>query len=523
MTLNNMINFSVSNVELIDSMNNSLFQKIRVKAFASGENSHTLPIKEDVLKRGAKTIYNKPILWRYNKYTDDAMAHEKDEVACGFVPEFEDNQIIFSKENGKTYITINALIWTRYCGRLIEIFKRDNLEKAVSIEIAYIGKDPEFGERPDVKDFVIAGITILGDFFEPACEGCKAELIEFSKDKADYLDSIDFAKNSIKINNTKDVAVDGSWTNPRRKLFNPIVKAPNKRALLKEAYLVGDYSSENPEITKFKYPHHVIKDGELVVHIRGLEAAFQRASQQNIVTGNVKAHLLRHYRELGLNTENFSEFNINKEQFDLYFSDLLSREESVGGSCMKNMKEEVMEKCDNKLIEESCEKKEDMSIAEEKSCKMDCDYEDDHKEHEDEKEIEKDDDIEELKKKIRELKDRIHELEHDNEVYMTKIKEMKDDEELKKFKEEALEEKRKEEEMRQMDKVMCDIENRGNNMTDEDKKELMSKIKDFPSIDAWANFAKAQVFDRVENMDGITRIGLPHSEKKFTGSIWDRL
>lgn len=62
-----------------------------------------------------------------------------------------------------------------------------------------------------------------------------------------------------------------------------------------------------------KYPHHVIKDGKLVVSISGVQAAFQRASQQGIVEGDVKAHLLRHYRELGLNEENFQE----KEERDL--------------------------------------------------------------------------------------------------------------------------------------------------------------------------------------------------------------
>ena len=73
-------------------------------------------------------------------------------------------------------------------------------------------------------------------------------------------------------------------------------------------------NSKDSTMSDHKYPHHVIKNGELVIHKDGLEAAFQRASQQGIVNGGIKAHLLRHYRELGLNTENFSEFNMTYKQ-----------------------------------------------------------------------------------------------------------------------------------------------------------------------------------------------------------------
>jgi hypothetical protein len=101
---------------------------------------------------------------------------------------------------------------------------------------------------------------------------------------------------------------------------------------------------------------------------------------------------------------------------------------------------------------------------------------------------------------------------------------MADYAELKKFKEDTLAKEKREEEMAQMNAVMSDIENRGVKMSEDEKKELMDRVAEFSSMDAWANFAKAQVFDRVENIEGVLKIGMPFSNKKKTSnSIWDRI
>lgn len=525
--MSNIYKFSVDNVQWMEEVNNELFRKLRIRAFATGENSHTLPVDEEVLKRGAQTIYDKPVLWRYSKYFDDALGHEPDEVPCGFIKECKENPIRFEKDMDKLFIVIDALIWTKYCGKLIEIFERDDMRKDVSIEIAVVEDESLDLEKPKIEDFVVAGITILGEHINPACKGCRAELLEFSEDKEKYLHSLEF-EDAIAIDNSKESAVNGAWSNPRRKLFNPISKASNSKALLKEAYLIGDFSTDEPEITKFKYPHHVIRDGKLVIHQRGLEAAFQRASQQGIVSGAVKSHLLRHYRELGLTTENFSVFNISKEEFDLYFACDFSNNainESAGESVMEEMvknqeetvveESEVKEACNKEEMEkpqEEVQEAETVPAEEETVIKHEDDEDEDH---------DGEDSVEDLKKEISELKSKIESLEADNAAYMEKVNSMCDYNELKAFKENTEAEKAREAEMAQMQKVMSDIEKRGVTMSDEEKNELLSKVKEFSSVDAWANFAKAQVFDRVENIDGIVRIGLPFANPKPKSSIWD--
>ena len=542
--MNDVLKFSVDNIELMDNIEKSLFRKVKIKAFATGENAHTMPIEEEVLRRGANTVYNKPILWKYNPYFDDAMGHEIDEVPCGFVPKSEDNPVTFEEHNGKLYIVIYALLWTRYCGRLIEIFNRDEMKKDVSVEIAVIEDNSEEYEKTKIQDFVIAGITLLGEIINPACKGCDAELLEFSEDQKKYLNEMEFAENAITIDNSKESAVDGGWSNPRRKLFNPISKASNSKSLLKEAYLIGDYDSSEPEITKFKYPHHVIRDGKLVIHQRGLEAAFQRASQQGIVSGNVKSHLLRHYRELGLNTENFAEFNISEEDFKSYFMDNLMSE-SAGDLNMADEKkvEEVKETegteemaCD-KSEEMACENTEDMACEnKEEMCNAPVVKEEDDVDDEEDKEDEDDDgeeehkeddteemSVEEMACKLREFTEKIQKLEEENKAYMSQIESMCDYEELKKFKADTEERQAREKEMAEMEQVMSEIEGRGISMSEEDKNEFMSKLKEFSSIDAWSNYVKAQAFDRAENVDGFVKIGLPYNTSKRTGSIWDEI
>lgn len=485
--------FAMDSVEFVDSAEKSLFRHMRIKAFASGENTWTLPVDEDVLKRGADTIYNKPILWKYNKYTDDANTHDLDEVPCGFIPKEEDNPVTFEQsEDERLFIVINALIWTKYCGRLIEIFKRDDYRKSVSIEIIVNADEPAFGEKPEIKDFVVAGITILGELIDPACKGAEATLLNFSaedfdKDKESYLQEVSFA-DSIEIDNSIESAISGTWHNPRRALFTPIVNASNKESLLKEAYLVHG-NPDDPIMADYKYPHHVIRNGKLVLHEDGVKAAFSRAAQQGIVSGDVKEHLLRHYRELKLDTENFAELI----------------KESAG---VKNMGDEkkILD-----VIEGFIEKIKDKIEVENEECEHDCEYFD--------KVFNK------VCEACKKMAEDLEAVKADNEAYMAKVEAMADYEELKKFKEDTLEKEAKEKEMAQMQEVMADIEKRGVEMSDKDKEELIGKFATFSSIDAWTNFVKATMFDKVEKFDDVVRIAdtSTHEGQKSSGSIWDKI
>lgn len=136
----------------------------------------------------------------------------------------------------------------------------------------------------------------------------------------------------LKINNDKEHAVSsGGWKDPGAKLYDQLLNAfycdgdipTDSKELekkikegkylqwndfLKEAYLVAPvkgiknspYGVTPYSRSECKYPHHVIRNGELVVSIPGLKAAYSRAKQMGVFSGELKAHLERHYKELGI-------------------------------------------------------------------------------------------------------------------------------------------------------------------------------------------------------------------------------
>ena len=126
---------------------------------------------------------------------------------------------------------------------------------------------------------------------------------------------------SIEIKNDKEDAVGGDWSDPQAGLLDKLLEASNHPSLVKEAYLVVDgEDSGNLSINDVHYPHHVIREGNLVVHIRGVQAAFSRAKSQGL-TGEPIAHIKKHYRELGLNMENFAEFGLEEEDLKVLLAD----------------------------------------------------------------------------------------------------------------------------------------------------------------------------------------------------------
>lgn len=530
----------------LDNKRKQLFRKVRIKAFASGENAHTLPVDVEVLKKGARTIYNAPVIWDYNPYLDDSSTHTPDQTIVGFVPEI-DNPIEFLEEDNKVFLVVNALLWTKYTGRLIPIFERDGFEKDVSIEMDCKCYETDAGDV--INDYYITGITILGEYVNPAVKGCKAEMIEFAEAQDEYNNMLTFAEDSISINNTKEAAVNGSWENPRRKLLKPILEASNKKALLNEAYLIPDL--DNPTTTNCKYPHHVVRDGKLVIHIAGLKAAFSRAAQQGIVKGKVKSHLLKHYHALGLNTENFAEFGFSQEEFSLYFSD-----EREGDNDMEdNKKFAEIEKQeeekevknadttpnDEKKPEDTEEKmantdsnEDNTSEEEDKKMAGDTSDENDKSDDSEDEKSDEDDDKKKMAKceakcaelecKCAELEKKCAELEEDNKAYMAKCEAMSDYEQLKEFKCAADAKAEKDKKMAEMNEVFSELASKGFAMSDTQKKELEKKFAEYDNIDGFRNYAKAFAFDAMDAVttDGEIRMSYPTQDTQIV-DIWDKI
>lgn len=550
--------FGIDDVNVIEDDDRFAITKIR--AFAEKENSHTQPISFDSLKMTANTIYNVPVVVEFTDWNDDGIGtHSKAEIPVGFVYS-ENNPVTFEydEERDKNFLTIKALIWKNYSKNIVDIIHSSNDRKKVSVEMTTTDyQDNGPFDKPDVYSWKYQAITILSDQVAEACKGSNVQLVKFSEDKENYIKE-NFA-DKITIDNSKESATSGEWSNPGQKLFKPITEASNAKSLLKEAYLIGDFSDNDYEITKFKYPHHVIRDGKLVVHKDGLQAAFSRAAQQGIVKGDVKSHLLKHYHELGLDTENFAEFGFSEEEFNQYFAEDYKQDEGENVEEEKKVteaeatepekeEEAKVEEAEATETEEKTEEKveeADETVTEPCNTEMGCDKKmadgednkendteetsDDSKEPDEETEDEKEEDkkeemsLEEAMAEISTLTAENEKLKKDNEAYMAKFEAMSDYEDLKAFKFAAEEKEKQEANMVKMCEVLDEISEKGVEMSEDERNAYIAKFSEYDSVAAWSNMVKAAEFDRVSAPSGnIHKIGLPYGEKKkSTGSIWD--
>jgi len=181
------LRFAVENVELIEESNDSQFATLKIDAFASGNNRHSLYVSEDTLRKTAKTILEKPIIWEYSRAKDDATTHSDNQIICGFIP--KDSPIEFKElEDSRIMMSIVGKLWVRYAGKMTDIFKRDK-SKSVSVEMEVLEENEtsNFG-IPELLSYCYQGITVLGESVLPAIRNAKADLVAFaSKEQEEYL------------------------------------------------------------------------------------------------------------------------------------------------------------------------------------------------------------------------------------------------------------------------------------------------------------------------------------------------
>jgi hypothetical protein len=198
------LKFSVEDISLKEEIENSQFVRARIKAFASGQNSHGIPVLESALTNAESTIFEKPLVWMYSQKEDDALGHETDEVPCGFVPRQGANISYERADDGRLFFCVDVLIWRYYSGKILEIFKQTDGKKAVSVEIQILEMANNEDNVQCIADFCYLAITILGEKFVPAIKGAEVQIIEFSNDKVKVEEILQKTFSDIKIKEKED-------------------------------------------------------------------------------------------------------------------------------------------------------------------------------------------------------------------------------------------------------------------------------------------------------------------------------
>jgi hypothetical protein len=332
---------------------NPQFLRTRIKVFAFGVNRNNSKITPQAFEKAKNTIFNIPVVAKYTDENDkygekgDLEGHntylttdddgnwiiKTDTYPIGVVSTqanitYEEvNEGTEENPDIKTYVVVdNVFLWKRYeATQKIQSWLEQGIVPNVSMEIDEIEGHYSKDEGCFViESFIFSAICALGSNVEPCFP--KASIEQYSHQTfedafyemlkqlkaslekgGDKMDFEDKSGEKIEIDNSKESAVmDGSWGDvDKTKLRKEIVAASNAASLVKEAYLIVDEGWEDAPSESLHYPHHVIKDGKLVVHKEGVEAAYARLMQNDPNNEKAIKHIKKHYKELGLDMSNF--------------------------------------------------------------------------------------------------------------------------------------------------------------------------------------------------------------------------
>lgn len=175
---------------------------LKIKVCSSGDNAHELFIENEALYDATQSILGKPVVAKYNKWTQDAMGHEDEEVPIGFIL-CNQEPLYVQEEDGSISLIVYAILWKAYFPEMFNLFleKKENGEdplKKVSMEIYINEIELDENDQTHVKKFRYKGVTMLGDEYTPACELAHAEMVTFEQraKRAEFL----FSKEMVRKN-----------------------------------------------------------------------------------------------------------------------------------------------------------------------------------------------------------------------------------------------------------------------------------------------------------------------------------
>jgi hypothetical protein len=180
------VDFEIESLEIVDENPDSQFATAKIRAFSSGANRHNMTCSEDVLRKTAPTIYNKPILYTLDYMKSDFNTHSDADrsLIAGFI--CPDSSSFDNLPDGRMSLNVLAKFWKRYSQKVIEIFKKSINGKKVSVEMELTDFNEDENGWIEMKDFIYSGVCLLGDSISEASPGANIQMLSFAKEKSDY-------------------------------------------------------------------------------------------------------------------------------------------------------------------------------------------------------------------------------------------------------------------------------------------------------------------------------------------------
>lgn len=568
-----LVNFEAEDIQQIqyDDYDEKEFAIARVGYLSTRPNAHHLEISEDVLRDCAGTVLGKWMVAKMNYLGTDSTTHEPTEQIMGIFP--KDQEIEFVEDDDgylRAYAT--AVISKMYAKKYCKMFEVEN-NRPVSVEMSIItenGKD--MGDK--VLSFNIIGVTTLGLSVKPSCPESDVTFVRFSQEDADaYFNELNehnltplkkFAKErsvsmakTYKIDKSKEAMSNSDWSEvDKAAMRDKIMDAENRDTLVKAVYMLIEDGWRNAPSGHLKYPVMELKGDTFIYNKNALSSALGYAKKENETSVVNKVEKI--YKKLELDEEGkedkskmaevkFSAVDIGDmwgdvweairskypsgEYGSVYSIDSIWEEDNKKFALIRKRDESDLYRLDFSLTEDKLELADEIVKVEIDIVETDkvrkfaepANVEQYRKFAEPENKPDEDVEMsaDEMKAKIAELQAEIENRDNiimeKDEAIKTKDVELAD---LRAFKQTCMEAERGS----KVDAVMSEVAKfMDKAQVEEYRKEGLTC--EFAEVDAWANKAKASVFDKATKQPDngeFTRMSAPLEIKK-TGSVWERL
>ncbi len=185
------------------------FLPVALKACHIELNRNHSYISKENMERCLDSIYNRPILGyiiensngeldfdAHNIVVEDDPFNEGEtrykylEKPIGTVPESGKAKLVYDKEQDKTYVEVQGLVYENYGNGACEIIQRKGGTK-VSVELAITDMSYNAKENyMEILDFEFRGITALGEHIGEGMIGSKMTIGSFSKENNSIIDNL---------------------------------------------------------------------------------------------------------------------------------------------------------------------------------------------------------------------------------------------------------------------------------------------------------------------------------------------
>ena len=301
------------------------FTVYRCCFLSTKENSHHIPITEEILEKCASSILG---TWLVAKIEwGDSTTHRKDEQIYGYFPMEQKIEFVKDEDNIlKAYAY--AVVSKRYSKEFNGIFEFDNLRNSsVEMVVDYSNDDEE-----TVIGFDIEALTCLGKTVNGSCPDADIRMVRFSEKEAETFfkknnDSKltrfvqerkeSMAEKNYKIDKSKESVSTKPWGEvDKTDLRNKIMQASNKEALVKACYMIVEDGWKDAPSEHLKYPVMCFNGDKLVYNRYGLSSALAYAKQENEKSVINKVEAI--YEKLDLDDD--SEGKEEKDMSEIEFS-----------------------------------------------------------------------------------------------------------------------------------------------------------------------------------------------------------